>query len=273
MFELKVVVCAAGPNPPGYGFPKNGKPRCLYHYKGEVILDAMVKRLHAFGLYDIRVVTGWKHEQIEKYVEEKKLDVDLAFCPESENDKFVGSWPKIFDTIRAGLNGVDDDVIIMFGDNSLSQDGIPKLLASKYRFAFTRNGHGFQLFRFRKEFLSTLRSFQVGGFAKVLYHIGLRPPWDEEEAKKNGIEIFWTTDHDLDVYRALDECRRWALSYLDIDVKYWNTLSNDKKRVLLKSKGVKYEYHNEVFWIIIDEYVGNGHNYDVYGVEFEILEE
>lgn len=272
MFKLKVIICAAGPNPPGYGFPKNGKPRCLYHYKGEVILDAMIKRLHSFGLYDIRVVTGWKHEQIEKYVKEKGLDVELAHCPESEDEEFRGGWPKMFDTVRAGLKGVDDDVIIMFGDNSLSQDGIPKLLESKYRFAFTRNGHGFQLFRFRKEFLPTLRSLN-GGFEQSLYHIGFKPPWDEEEAKKKGIEVFWTTDHDLDVYRALDECRMWALSYLDIDVKYWNTLSNNRKRKLLHSKGATCEFHNREIWIRIDGYAGTGYNYDVYGVEYEISEE
>ena len=65
----------------------------------------------------------------------------------------------------------------------------------------------------------------------------------------------------------------WALSYLDIDLKHWNALSNSGKRRLILSKGAKCEFHNKLIWIIIDEYVGNGYNYDVYGVEYEILEE
>lgn len=276
---MKVIICAAGPILPGYGFPRNSKPICLYHYKGEVILERQVKILKSFGLHDIRLVIGYGRELIEKFVEGEELDIELAYNLGAVEARYVtAGWSKWFDTLRAGLEGVDDDIIIIMGDNYLSQDGIPKLLKDKHKCVILRNPHAFQIFKFAKEFLQELRELTGSGSARRLVNfMGLGPRKKEMEekywsgvAKAGEVEVIWSDDHDVDCYRQTDEGMGWALSHIGIDKKHWNGLSLKEKQGMLKSRGVKYETYYEEVLFQIEGYCGDGKNFDVYGVEFEV---
>jgi len=271
---LKVIIAAAAPNPPGYGFPRDSKPRCLYHFNGEVILTRMVKMLHSFGLYDIRIVTGYKHEMVEQFVKEKKLKVELAYSPNSADAEWVtGGWTKGSDTIKAGLKNVDDDIILVFGDVSLCADGIPKLLASKHRFAFTRSGHGVHTCRFPRDILPELRKIEGIGFGnRLLACIGVvhfSPEW-ELAYREKGIDIIWTSEHDIDTYRATDEGQAWHLSLLGLDRKFWNSLSLAEQRQLCIDRGIRVQGLGKKILFLIEGCYGTGRNKDFYGVDLGV---
>jgi choline kinase len=62
---MKVFVLAAGV---GTRISRiaQGKPKCLLEMGGRTLIRQMVDRMHRFGLDDITLVTGYKHEMIER---------------------------------------------------------------------------------------------------------------------------------------------------------------------------------------------------------------
>ena len=258
---MKVIIPAAGPIALGYGFPKNPKPICLYHYKGEVILERQVRILNSLELSDIRVVIGYRKELIEQFVKEKNLKIELVENPDAAKDDYAkGGWQTFLVSLRKGLEDVDDDVLIIMGDIYLTHDGLKKLLEDTHRCLSLRDNHAFNIFKIGREFVPDLRKLSGKG-----HNARLRDFCDEK-----GGATTWTGDHDIDVYRQTDEGMSWALSHLGIKKKYWNSLPLELKTKLLKLKGVKYEtYYGEVLFKI-EGYYGNGTNYDVYGVKFEV---
>lgn len=258
---MKAIIVVAGPIAPGYGFPRNPKPICLYHYKGEVILERQVGMLKSAGLHDIRVVIGYRKELIEQFVKEKKLEVELVENPDAANDDWVtGGWSTFLVSLRRGLDGVDDDVIIIMGDIYLTSVGLKQLIERRSRCASLRDRHAYNVFKIGREFVPELRQLEGPGHnARLLAFC----------EDRGGLTI-WSRDHDVDVYRQTDEGMKWATNHLGIDWAYWCGLKRKAKEKLLYGKKVKFEtYYGEVL-IKIEGYCGNGTNYDVYGVECEV---
>ena len=75
---MKCVILAAGSMlhreaPKSGAWPKEPKPKTLYHVRGEVLLELQVKILQKVGIRDIIVVVGYKKELIEQFVKKKNL--------------------------------------------------------------------------------------------------------------------------------------------------------------------------------------------------------
>lgn len=258
---MKVIIPAAGPIALGYGFPRNPKPICLHQYKGEILLERQIKILQSVGLDNIRIVIGYRKELIENFIREKGLSVEFAENLDAANDVYAtGGWPTFLVSLRKGLAGVDDDVIIIMSDIYLTLEGIKKLLADKHKCVILRDNHGTHVFKIAREFLPELR--QLTG-------IGHNTRLTAFCTERDGM-VHRTKEHDIDYYRQTDEQRMWATSHLGIEWIHWCGLSFDEKKQLLRLKKTEFGIYYDEFLIKIEGYYGTGTNYDVYGVEFEV---
>lgn len=107
---MKGVILAAGKTKTGgkYAFPENSKPKCLFHTAGETVLKKLVKSMRDGGLEDIRIVTGYRREDIERYNEEESLGLEIVYNPD---------WEKSgVSSLHTGLRGLDDDALVLYGD-------------------------------------------------------------------------------------------------------------------------------------------------------------
>jgi hypothetical protein len=103
---LKAIVLAAGH--PDSDFPIDSKPKCLYHHRGTVILEQIVRALRQGGVADVRLVVGYRARLVREFALAKGLDLDIV-----END----SWQT--DSVRSievGLAGVECDALLVSGD-------------------------------------------------------------------------------------------------------------------------------------------------------------
>ena len=169
------IILAAGP--PLGGFPLDSKPKCLFHYNGEVVLEHTVRVLRRCGVNDIRVVTGYKSEMIEQFNEERKLGLTLIHNPDGADDNKGGfrseasgnGWRECYKSIRLGLSDINEDVIITVGDLWLRETSFHQFLASEERLVVGRGGHGLQIFKIGREHLPKLRLSQGRGCVRLLY--------------------------------------------------------------------------------------------------------
>lgn len=115
---MKAIIVAAGRSRSDrkFYFPKDSKPKCLYHVGGKTLLDMAVTSLRTAGIDDIRIVTGYHKEDIEAYNEKNNLGLEIVFNPDWEK-----SAPS---SLFAGLKGVNDDVLIVLSDIVFSADVI-----------------------------------------------------------------------------------------------------------------------------------------------------
>lgn len=117
---MKAVVLAAGkPRNPNW-FPPNAKPKCLFHVGGEVLLSRIVRSLRDAGVSDVRVVVGYRREDIERFNEEKELGLELVYNPLWEADAVA--------SVLRGIKGVEDDVLLISGDIIIDSDLIARFL-------------------------------------------------------------------------------------------------------------------------------------------------
>jgi len=208
----------AGPTLGGpYGFPPDSKPKCLFHYKGEVILEHTVRILRDCGINNIRIVVGYKREMIEQFNKERNLGLEVVYA-RGETCR---------DTLLAGLEGVIEDVLILFGDVWLSEVGLLTLLESKDRLIVGRAGHGFQLFQFGKEYLPKLRRVENRGKFWFLYYFCM---------VERGVEGFQCENNVYSGQRKLLEGSYLKLEGIrDIDW-YWQTDEGIKAGAKRKKK-------------------------------------
>lgn len=179
-----------------FGFPENSKPKCLFHYRGEILLERQTKVLRECGISDIRVVVGYKKEMIEKFNEKMKLGLKIIFNPTWNSDILIArGWAKAIDSVKAGIRGIEDDVLIILGDVWLEKEGIKKTLRDTHPCVTVRGGHGSQLFKVSKEKLPLLRRLEGTGHNRLLH----------EFCTANGGVNLLTEMHDIDYYRQTDE--------------------------------------------------------------------
>lgn len=218
--KMKAIILAAGPtlsvkqakNSPIY-FPEDSKPKCLFHFEGEILLERQVRLLNECGLTDIRVVVGYKKEMIQQFIEEKKWDVETVYNPDYppgnaflEGRKTGRGWLKGLTSVRVGLQGVDDDILIIPGDVALHENGLTRILQEKYKQAVIGSGPlgiSQHLFKISREKLPLLRKYSKPGLLASLYDFIL---------ENNGVRIKKTENpkwyhqiHDVDYYSQTDE--------------------------------------------------------------------
>lgn len=196
---MKAIILAAA-DPSGiYGFPENSKPKCLFHFSGEVLLERQVRILKDAGINNIRVVVCYKKEMIAKFNDEKKLGLLLVHNPTAESDYKSGTaWAKGMESVRSGFQGIDDDILIIPGDVYLRKEGLKKTLDDKHPCAAVWGGAGIQLFKISKGKLPLLKKYKSR-------RVGLG--WTLHDfCVANGVKIV-TEIHDVDVYSTTDEAR------------------------------------------------------------------
>jgi len=120
---MKGVVLAAGAS--GRDFPKDGKPKCLYHYKHRVLLDYAVESLMQAGVDEIRVVVGYQHWRIREYARQRNWQLEFAVNEAWHTDAVR--------SLDAGLAGLDDDALIVCADLVIGPEIIQAFLRTDPR--------------------------------------------------------------------------------------------------------------------------------------------
>ena len=121
-----------------FGWKPDCKPKCLHHLQGEVLLERLVTLLHEYGVTKLRMVVGYKADMIREFNEKKKLGLEIIYNPNWEGD-ISGlhegcegqDWLKGFESVKVGLKGVDDDVLLTLGDVHPVRSVMNQLFESK----------------------------------------------------------------------------------------------------------------------------------------------
>lgn len=148
---MKIAILAAG-----YSkyFPLFiDKPKCLYHLNGEIQLKRVIEDARKFvDDKDIIVVGGYKYKHMEKFLAKNYPDVDFRV-----NHRY--KEPAIY-SFRTAIENIDDDVVFMFGDESISQKNIERITTSKRKLAILYHDnywfYSLGIFKLRKDVLDIL---------------------------------------------------------------------------------------------------------------------
>ena len=216
--KMKAILMAAGPTYEKYGFPPNSKPKCLFHYNGEILLEMQVRVLREAGINDIVIVAGYKIEMIKKFNNDKKLGLNVLYNPTAASDK-EGSlgWVKGIETVWVGLKSVNEDVLLIFGDVLLTVEGLQKIVEDENQCISVYSGHGYQLYKIPKALIPRLRTYtgRAGGMMAlhdfcmenggIRMQIGLKPVQQEWIIKCKTKLVKIGPLRDVDYYYMTDE--------------------------------------------------------------------
>lgn len=117
---MKAVILAAGA-PRNLGWFPSEQAKCLYEVDGEVILARMVRCLREAGIQDIRIVVGYCWKNIVNFNSKHELGLEIFYNPYWKTDAVT--------SLLAGLKGIDDDVLLLFGDCVIRTEIIKDFLA------------------------------------------------------------------------------------------------------------------------------------------------
>jgi len=98
----------------------NDKPKCLVEIDGKSILKRQTSTLREAGIQDIKIVTGYKGNEIEK------LGFETIYNKDYQRTNMVES---LF-CARDFFEGINEDLIISYGDIVYQQDNLASLLDS-----------------------------------------------------------------------------------------------------------------------------------------------
>lgn len=237
--EMKAIIMAAGPTYEKYGFPPDSKPKCLFHYKGEVILERQVRTLIDAGINDIRIVAGYKIDEIEDFNKAKNLGLEVLYNPTAASDK-EGSlgWVKGIETAWVGIEALNDDALLLFGDVLLTVEGLKIIIEDEYKCLSVYSGSGYQLYKIPKRLISYLRKYngRKGGMMAlhdfcmenggIRLQIGLKPMKEEWLAKCKTKCVKSYLLKDVDYYYQTDE----GISAGITGGSYRNWLNKEKEK-------------------------------------------
>lgn len=122
------------------GFPPNSKPKCLFHPimknwnpklytsdpigypydKDETLLERQVRLLRKNGIKRIRIVTGYRSQDIELFNKQKGLDLEFVHNPKWETDGV--------NSLIVGVQNLDDDLFIVYGDGFIGEMDLNNIL-------------------------------------------------------------------------------------------------------------------------------------------------
>jgi len=230
--KLKAILMVAGPTSEKYGFPPDSKPKCLFHYKGETLLDRQARILREAGLNDITIVAGYKIDQVQKFNEDHNLGLKVLYNPSAASDE-EGSlgWINGLETAKIGVKSVNDDVLLIFGDVLLTVEALKKVVEDDYKCISVYSGHGYQLYKIPKALIPILRNYtgRAGGMMAlndfcmenggIRMAIGLKP-WKDawlikcktkcvKIAPMRDIDYFYVTDEGIAAGVTPKSYRTW----------------------------------------------------------------
>lgn len=146
---MKIAILAAGTSK---YFPiLIDKPKCLYHLNGEIQLKRVIEDAKQFVAdKDIIVVGGYKYKYIQKFLTRNYPEIEFRV-----NERYME--PAIY-SFRKAIENVDDDVVFMFGDESISRKNIERIAKSdkKLSILYHDNFYYYSLgiFKLRKDVLN-----------------------------------------------------------------------------------------------------------------------
>jgi len=119
---MKIAILAAGDSK---YFPVIiDKPKSLYHLNGEIQLRRVIETAKKFVVEeDIIIVAGYKANLMRKYVKENYPKIDFRV-----NERY--KEPAVY-SFRKAVDGIDDDVVFMFADESISEKNVRRISESK----------------------------------------------------------------------------------------------------------------------------------------------
>lgn len=235
---LKAVLMVAGPTYTKYGFPPDSKPKCLFHYRGEVILEKQVRVLREAGINDIIIVAGYKIEMVKKFNKDKKLGLKILYNPTAASDS-EGSlgWIKGIETAKVGVKALNDDVLLIMGDVMLTVEGIKIVVEDENKCISVYSGHGYQLYKIPKELIPILRNYtgRPGGMMALhdfcIQNGGIRLSIGKKQMSKEWLIQYKTKCVkiapmlDLDYYYIMDEGKSQGVT-----PKSYRTWLNEEKK-------------------------------------------
>lgn len=114
-----------------FGWPKDCKPKCLHSFKGEVLLARQMRMFKQFGINDVRMLVCYKKEMIMKFAKNRGFKIKFIYNPD---------WGNALRSLRMVLEGVDDDVVFIFGDVYVTEGTFKALIEDKHPFATAYTG-------------------------------------------------------------------------------------------------------------------------------------
>jgi len=195
--RLRALIIAAGPTLKRYGFPSGSKPKPLFHVDGETILMRQVRLLKSANINKIMVITGYKSEMIEKYVEENQLDLNL---------RHLKKWTDSLETVLLGLDE-SDDILIIFGDVFLTQKGLNAILEARHPFVMShyKKDSNYTMFKCDKEKVKLLRDLRKFTVQHTSPGIRLLYTLVNMFTKNNAVSVPHHGTRDIDYFRETDE--------------------------------------------------------------------
>ncbi len=216
---MYAIIIAAGPTYRNYGFPIESKPKPLFHVNGETLLERQVRLLKTFGIRKIRVVVGYQKEKIEHLNRKVGLGLEVVFNSDWKIDSL--------NSLIVGVKGIDDDVLIIFGDVYLTTASLNEVLENKHPLVMLLHGKnsGYDLFSIKKANLPLIKQIKKFGTAHQSSQ-GIRLTQSLRRiCETNGAVA--VTPHgtmDVDYYRQTDEyhqsvrpyrrCYYWIIRHL-----------------------------------------------------------
>ena len=167
---MKIILLAAtGGEPISRGFPLwSSKPKHLYHYGGEIVLEQLINRLFEAGFEqeDIEIVVGFKYQKIIDFLKEKNFDIKA---------KINYKWKKsVVYTLRTAIEGIDkEDFVLMYADDIRKVDFYRRLISHKHGVLVCGGGYGFGG-KFSKEYVPVIKRIldRYQNVTKIKYGVG-----------------------------------------------------------------------------------------------------
>jgi len=147
------LILAAGPTCccDTIGFPPNSKPKSLFHHikndSNLTLLERQVRLLRKNGIKRIRIVTGYRSQDIEQFNREKNLGLELVYNPKWETDGV--------NSLIVGVQDLDDDLLIVYGDSCIGEIDLNNIL--KCDMPLVSLGLFHNMYKFGKQHLDILK--------------------------------------------------------------------------------------------------------------------
>ena len=118
---MKAIILAAGEGKRLKPLTDN-QPKCLVEFRGKPIIGYILEAMRQCGVHDVTVVTGYKSEVLQKYLE--KFSVKTMANHRYETTNMV-------ETLFCAEPEMTDDIIISYADIIYNEDILRKLILSK----------------------------------------------------------------------------------------------------------------------------------------------
>lgn len=151
-----------------FGWPPDSKPKCLFHMHGETLLKRTVMLFREVGVEQIRIVAGYKKELIEEHNNKEKLGLEIVYNPDWDYDYSYlrpgqpgQDYLKGMKTVELGLDGMDDALLMTYGDALMMRKAVKEAVETKLPLAMA-TPHLFKIDRSHLHLLKELPNYGGG---------------------------------------------------------------------------------------------------------------